>query len=225
MKTWAYLRISIAAKQDSDNQRLEIEEYCKANGLTVDDYLKIEISSRKTTKERRIDELLSRLNKGDTLIVSELSRLGRSVGELCQIVDSLIKKQVRLIAIKQGIVINGKHDIASKTMITMFALMAEIERDLISARTKNGLALARAKGKKLGNPNLPKDNLKRQANAQAFSDSLRHILEGFKKTGMTQRQIVTELNKLGIKARRGGQWSLIQVQTALKRLGLQKSQN
>jgi DNA invertase Pin-like site-specific DNA recombinase len=219
MKTLGYLRVS-TVRQDLDNQRLEIEEYCKANGLTVDDYLQIEISTRKTTKERRIDELLSRLSKADTLIVSELSRLGRSVGELCRIVDSLIKKQVRLIAIKQGLVINGKHDMASKTIMTMFALMAEIERDLISERTKNGLAVAKAKGKKLGNPNLPKDNLKRQENAQTFSDTLRPILEGFKKTGMTQRQIVAELNKLGIKARLGGQWSLIQVQTVLKRLGL-----
>jgi DNA invertase Pin-like site-specific DNA recombinase len=186
----------------------------------VDNFLQVEISSRKTTKQRRIDELLGRLQKGDTLIVSELSRLGRSVGELCQIVDSLIKKEVKLIAIKQNTVINGKHDIASKTMVTMFALMADIERDLISQRTKNGLAVAKARGKKLGNPNLPKDNLKRQENAQAFSETLRPILQGFKKTGMTQRQIVTELNKLGIKARLGGQWSLVQVQAVLKRLGL-----
>ncbi|MGA3114321.1 MAG: recombinase family protein [Syntrophobacteraceae bacterium] len=220
MKIWAYLRVSIAARQDVENQRLEIEEYCKTNNLTVDNFLQVEISSRKTTKQRRIDELLGRLQKGDTLIVSELSRLGRSVGELCQIVDSLIKKEVKLIAIKQNTVINGKHDIASKTMVTMFALMADIERDLISQRTKNGLAVAKARGKKLGNPNLPKDNLKRQENAQAFSETLRPILQGFKKTGMTQRQIVTELNKLGIKARLGGQWSLVQVQAVLKRLGL-----
>jgi putative DNA-invertase from lambdoid prophage Rac len=219
MKTLGYLRVS-TDRQDLENQRLEIEKYCKANSLTVDDYLQIEISSRKTTKERRIDELLSRLSRADTLIVSELSRLGRSVGELCRIVDSLIKKQVRLVVIKQNMVINGKHDMASKTMVTMFALFAELERDLISERTKMGLAVAKAKGKKLGNPNLPKDNLKRQENAQAFSDTLRPILEGFKKTGMTQRQIVTELNKLGVKARLGGQWSLIQVQAVLKRLGL-----
>ncbi len=219
MKTLGYLRVS-TDRQDLENQKLEIEKYCKANGFTVDDYIQIEISSRKTTKERLIDELLSRLGRGDTLIVSELSRLGRSVGELCQIVDRLIKKQVKLIAIKQGLVINGRHDMASKTMTTMFGLFAELERDLISERTKMGLAVAKAKGKKLGNPNLPKDNLKRQANAKAFSDTLRPILEGFKKTGMTQRQIVAELNKLGVKARLGGQWSLIQVQTALKRLGL-----
>lgn len=218
MKTLGYLRVS-TVKQDLDNQRLEILEYCKVNGFQVDDFLQIEISSRKTTKERRIDELLSLLNKGDSLIVSELSRIGRSVGELCQIVDSLIKKQVKLIAIKQGMVINGKHDIATKTMMTMFALMAEIERDLISERTKNGLATAKAKGKKLGNPNLPKDNIIQQNNAKAFAEGLRPVLEGFKKQGMTQRQIVDELNKLGIKARQGGQWSLIQVQTVLKRLG------
>ena len=182
MQTLGYLRV-ITVRQDLDNQRLEIEGYCKAHGLEVDDYLQIEVSSRKTTKERRIDELLARLDKGDTLIVSELSRLGRSVGELCRIVESLIKKQVKLIAIKQGLVINGKHDMASKTMVTMFSLMAEIERDLISERTKNGLANAKAKGKKLGNPNLPKDNRIQQENAQAFSETLRPILRDSNGTG------------------------------------------
>ncbi len=218
-RTLGYLRVS-TIRQDLENQRHEIEEYANEHGLMVDEYIQIEISSRKTTKERRIDELLEMLCKGDTLIVSELSRLGRSVGELCQIVDSLIKKQVKLIAIKQNMVINGKHDMASKVMITMFALMAEIERDMISQRTKNGLAVAKAKGKKLGNPNLPEDNTKRQENAQAFAEKLRPVLEGFIKQEMSQRRMVEELNKLDVKARQGGQWSLIQLQNVLKRLGL-----
>lgn len=217
MKTLGYLRVS-TVRQDLENQRREIEEYCKTSGLEVDDYLQIEISSRKTTKERRIDELLQRLNKGDTLIVSELSRLGRSVGELCRIVDSLIKKQVRLVAIKQGMTINGKHDIASKTIMTMFALMAEIERDLISERTKNGLARVKTEGRKLGNPNLQRDNVVRQRNAQAFAESLRSVLQGFQKSGLSQRKMADELNSLGIPARKGGKWSLIQVQHVLKRL-------
>jgi DNA invertase Pin-like site-specific DNA recombinase len=92
------------------------------------------------------------LNAGDTLIVSELSRLGRSVGQIITIVDQLIKMEVRLIAIKENMVINGKHDIQSKVMITLFGLFAEIERDLISERTKQGLNAARAKGKLLGRP-------------------------------------------------------------------------
>ena len=77
MKTIAYIRVS-TSQQDVSNQRLEILEYARRNDLKVDDFLEIEVSSRRTLKERRIEELLSRLHSGDTLIVSELSRLGRS---------------------------------------------------------------------------------------------------------------------------------------------------
>jgi len=219
MKTLGYLRVSTAG-QDLENQRREIEEFCKVHGLSVDDYLQVEVSSGKTPKKRRITELLSLLNKGDTLIVSELSRLGRSVGGLCQLVDGLIKKQVRLIAVKQGMTINGKRDVAGRTVMAMFALMAEIERDLIGERTRKGLARVKAEGRKLGNPNLHKDNAVRRENAKAFAESLRPVLEGYLRGGMSQRRMVRELNGLGIKARKGGRWSLTQVQIALKRLGL-----
>jgi DNA invertase Pin-like site-specific DNA recombinase len=151
MKTWGYLRVS-TAKQDVQNQKLEILSYANTSKLTVDDFIAIEISSRRTMKERRIDELLEKLEVGDTLIVSELSRLGRSLGEIIQIVDNLIKKEIRFIAVKQGMIINGRNDIQTKVMITMFGLFAEIERDLLSERTKMGLANARAKGKTLGRP-------------------------------------------------------------------------
>lgn len=151
MKTLGYLRVS-TVKQDVQNQKLEILSYANTNKITVDDFLTVEMSSRKTMKERRIDELLSMLDDGDTLIVSELSRLGCSLGEIIQIVDNLIKKQVRFIAVKQGMTINGRNDIQTKVMITMFGLFAEIERDLLSELTKMGLENARAKGKKLGRP-------------------------------------------------------------------------
>ena len=110
------------------------------------------MSSRKSTKQRGIDELLERLNPGDTLITSELSRLGRSLGQIIQIVDELTKRQVNFIAIKQNIQLNGTQSIQNKVMVAMFGLFAEIERDLISERTKQGLAAARKKGKLLGRP-------------------------------------------------------------------------
>jgi len=115
----------------------------------------IEISSRKSTQARKIDKLLENLQAGDLLLVSELSRLGRSVSQIIRIVDNPIKKQVRLVAVRESIKINGKQDIQTKTMITMFGLFAEIERDLISERTKQGLQAARAKGKILGRPKGP----------------------------------------------------------------------
>ncbi|MGA2404218.1 MAG: recombinase family protein [Syntrophobacteraceae bacterium] len=102
----------------------------------------------------------------------------------------------------------------------MFALMAELERDLISERTKNGLARVKASGKKLGNPNLRQDNLRREESAQEFAETLRIQFESLRNNGLTQRRIVDELNKQGIRARLGGSWSLAQVQAVMKRLGI-----
>ncbi len=139
-------------EQDINAQRLELHGYARRNDFKIDEFIETEVSSRKSTQARRIDELLKNLENGDFLLVSELSRLGISVGQIIQIVDTLIKKKVRFAAIKESIRINGKQDIQTKTMITMFGLFAEIERDLISERTKQGLLAAKKKGKILGRP-------------------------------------------------------------------------
>jgi DNA invertase Pin-like site-specific DNA recombinase len=173
MKTLAYLRVS-TDKQDLKNQKLEILDYTRKQDLKVDDFIEIEISSRKTTKQRRIDELLSSLNKGDLLIVSELSRLGRSVGQVVTFVDELIKRKIRLIAIKERIDIDGKKDMQTKVMVTMFTLFAEIERDLISERTKQGLAAARAKGKLLGRPKGSLGKSKLDGKEQFIQEELKY---------------------------------------------------
>ncbi len=150
-RTIAYLRVSTDS-QDLNNQKLEILEHADRNKYSITEWMEIKISSRKSTKERLIDQLLEKLITGDCLVVAELSRLGRSISEIITIVDTLIKKQVKVIIIKQGMTINGKNDMSTKVMITMFSLFAEIERDLISERTKNGLARARAEGKAIGRP-------------------------------------------------------------------------
>lgn len=149
-KTIAYIRAS-TDKQDLNNQKLEIFEFAKKNMLEVDDFIQMTISSRKTTKERRIDEMLSVLDDADTLIVTELSRLGRSTAEVIGLVNELIKKHVRVIAIKQNLDMK-QHDMNSKIMITLFSLFAELERDLISLRTKEALASKKMQGIKLGKP-------------------------------------------------------------------------
>lgn len=151
MKTIAYLRIS-TDKQDLDNQRLLILDYARKQKINIDDFIKIQVSSRKSVKERKLDELLRQLDNGDTLIVSELSRLGRSLGQIIQIVDGLIKQNNKFIAVKENIIIDGKQDIHTKVMVALFGLFAEIERDLISKRTKEALTIAKAKGKLLGRP-------------------------------------------------------------------------
>ena len=152
-KVYAYCRVS-TSDQDTDNQRLEILEYARKNNFKVDDFIAIEVSSRKDKKTRRIDELMEMLNSGDTLIVSELSRLGRSVGQLSTMVDELVRSKIKFVAIKEGIRLNGngKKDIQTTALVSCFSMLAEIERQLVSERTKAGLQAARAKGKLLGRP-------------------------------------------------------------------------
>jgi DNA invertase Pin-like site-specific DNA recombinase len=150
-KTIGYIRVS-SDKQTVDNQRLVIHDYCHGNGFRVDDWVEISMSSRRSPAKRRIDELLDLLKEGDCLIVSELSRLARSVGQIAVTVNTLLKNKVRFISIKENISLNGRQDMQTKIMITMFSLFSEIERDLISERTKEGLKRARSEGKLLGRP-------------------------------------------------------------------------
>lgn len=151
MKTVAYLRVSTGS-QDLANQKMAVLDYAKPQRFTVDRFVEAQVSSRKTPAERGIDDLLGTLDAGDRLIVSELSRLGRSLGQVIRIVDELVKRKVRFVAIKEAIRFEGKQDMQTKVMIALFGLFAEVERDLISQRTKEGLAAARAKGRLLGRP-------------------------------------------------------------------------
>src|SRR5437588_739340 len=151
MRTVAYIRISTGG-QDVASQRFAILDYAHGQGLIVDTFVEDQVSSRHAAARRGLDAVLEQVQPGDLLLVSEISRLGRSVGQIIQLVDRLIKQRVRLVAIKEHIQLNGTQDLQSKVMITMFGLFAEIERDLISERTKEGLAAARAKGRLLGRP-------------------------------------------------------------------------
>ncbi len=150
-KVIAYIRIS-TAQQNSDNQREAILSYAQQQRITVDECITVEKSSQKSNRDRRVDELLELLKSGDLLIVSELSRLGRSVGQVVRIVDTLVKNGIHFIAIKENIIIKEKADMQTKVMVTMFSLFSEIERDLISERTKEALAGLKKRGVKLGRP-------------------------------------------------------------------------
>ena len=151
MKTVAFLRVSTRS-QDLANQKLAILDYAQQKQFTVDRFIELQSSSLKVRHKERVGELLDLLKAGDRLIVSELSRLGRSLGQVIQIVDTLVHRKVRFTAVKEGITFEGKQDLQTKVMIALFGLFAEVERDLISERTKEGLVAARAAGKMLGRP-------------------------------------------------------------------------
>ena len=151
MRTIAYLRVS-KDSQDVKNQRLAILAFAQQERLQIHEFLELRVSATRSPKARKLDVLLERLAPQDTLLVSELSRMGRSVGEIITTVDTLVKRQVRLFAVKEGLRLTGAHTLQSKVMVTLFGLFAEIERELISLRTKEALAAARASGKRLGRP-------------------------------------------------------------------------
>ena len=151
-KVLAYLRTS-TDKQDLNNQRLEILEYARQHSIQIADFIAISVSSRKTPYERRIDELLLRLNENDTLLVTELSRLGRSTGQVINLIDELVDSDICIIVIKQHLILDkSQDDLQSLTMITMLALFAQMERMMISRRTKEALATKKALGIPLGKP-------------------------------------------------------------------------
>ncbi len=149
-KTLAYLRAS-TDKQETNNQKLEILEFARKKEIKIDDYIELTISSRKTPKQRRIEELINRLNPSDTLIVTELSRLGRSTAEVIALINALVDTNIRVVILKQNLDI-CQHDMNSKIIITLFSLFGELERDLVSSRTKEALAAKRAQGQVLGKP-------------------------------------------------------------------------
>jgi len=196
-----YVRVS-TAQQDYQSQRYEIEEYAKRNGLSVDNWIEIEISSRKNRKERRIDELLTTLKIGDTLIVSELSRLGRSTVEVITIVNELIAKGIYFVSIKQNIRINGTMDMSSKIMITMLSLFAELERDIVSDRTKSALQAKKANGQILGKPTGTIQGSSLDIHKEAISELLASGLSIAKiaeHIGTTRQNLTTYVKKRGLK--------------------------
>ena len=151
VKTVAYLRVS-TARQDLRSQRLAILEYARKHDYRIDDFIEATASGQASEKRRRLVELMNVLQRRDRLVVSELSRLGRSLGQIVAILDALAKAGVAFVAMKENIRVEGKRDIQTKVMTTLFALFAEVERGLISERTREGLAKARSSRRKLGRP-------------------------------------------------------------------------
>jgi DNA invertase Pin-like site-specific DNA recombinase len=151
MQTLAYLRVSTGG-QDLAQQKLAVLDYARKHRFRVSDFVETHSSALRATQKEQLLQFIDSLQKGDRLLVSELSRLGRSLGQILQIVERLIQKGVGLVAIKEAIAFEGKQTMQTKAMIALFGLFAEVERDLIAERTKEGLAAARARGKRLGRP-------------------------------------------------------------------------
>lgn len=151
---FGYIRIS-TAEQSTESQKSLIARYIMEKKMIVDEWIQVEASSRKSAEKRMINALLDKVSPQDTVIVSELSRLGRSIKEVLQIIEELIDtKKCKLILIKQNLHLDptNQHDMTNKILLTIFSMIAELERDFISERTKEGLKARREKGFQLGKP-------------------------------------------------------------------------
>jgi DNA invertase Pin-like site-specific DNA recombinase len=146
---YGYIRVS-TDRQTVDNQRFEIERFCTKNGLTVEQWIEETISGTKLPEKRLLGSLLSEVEKDDLIVCSELSRLGRSLFMIMSILNQLMLNGVRVWTIKDNYRLGD--NIQSKVLAFAFGLSAEIERDLISQRTKEALARKRSEGVILGRP-------------------------------------------------------------------------
>lgn len=146
---YGYIRVS-TDKQTVENQRFEINQFAEKNNLVIEKWIEETISGTKEIDKRTLGKLLKKTKKDDILICSELSRLGRSLFMIMEVLNFCMKRDVKIWTIKDNYRLG--EDIQSKVLAFAFGLSAEIERNLISQRTKEALARKKAEGIILGRP-------------------------------------------------------------------------
>lgn len=215
----AYYRVSTVKQGQSglglDAQRAAVNSYLNGGVFElVDEFTEVETGKGANALDKR-PQLRTALDackrQGATLIIAKLDRLARNV----HFVSGLMETGVEFVA--------ADMPQANKVMIQMHAVMSEWERDQISARTKAALAVAKARGVILGKSgaaNLRPNIGERQDAANAFADKFRGTFEGLKERGFSQRGIALELNKMGVRTPKGGEWSQTQVQRIVARMQL-----
>lgn len=146
---YGYIRVS-TDRQTVENQRYEINQFCERQEIIVDKWIEETISGSKDLRDRKLGKLLKNMKKDDVLICSELSRLGRNLLMIMGILNECMNRDIEVWTIKDNYRLGS--DISSKVLAFAFGLSAEIERNLISQRTKEALARKRAEGIILGRP-------------------------------------------------------------------------
>ena len=146
---YGYIRVS-TDRQTVENQRFEINQFCEKQGIVVNKWIEETISGTKEVEERKLGKLLKKMKKNDVLICSELSRLGRNLLMIMGVLNECMNRDIQVWTIKDNYRLGS--DINSKVLAFAFGLSAEIERNLISQRTKEALARKKAEGVVLGRP-------------------------------------------------------------------------
>ncbi len=179
MAIYIYLRVSTNV-QDTQNQLHGIRDYCQERGIVPDTVVEDTASGSIDWRSRKIGELLSGADKGDVLLVAEVSRLARSTLQVLEILKFASERQVSVVVVKNGLAFDNS--MQSKITATILGLAAEIERDFISMRTKEALAKRKATGKQLGRP--------QGALARHYKlDEKRLEIERYQKLGINQTAI------------------------------------
>ena len=180
---YGYIRVS-TDRQTLENQRYEITHFCTRNGITIDGWIQETISGTKSADKRQLGNLLARVQKNDLIICAELSRLGRSLFMIMDILNTCMEKECRVWTIKEGYRLGD--DIQSKVLAFAFGLSAEIERQLISDRTKEALARKKAEGMQLGRP-------KGRRNSSHIMDDNAEIARNMLQSGQTKAAVARSL--------------------------------
>ena len=189
MTIYAYIRVS-SNKQTLEHQEFEIKKFAKIQNIRIDKWAEEKISSRKPLAKRQLGALLNKLKEDDILITSEISRLGRSLLEVMHILESCLNKNCQVWTIKENYRLGN--DIQSKVMAFAFGISAEIERQLISERTKAALENVKASGKKLGRPfSAQSKKLKLSKNTKRIKDLLDQGISQYKISRIMDVQPIT----------------------------------
>lgn len=178
---YGYIRVS-SDKQTVENQRFEINNFCKRENLVIDGWIEETISGTKAYNKRELGKLLDKVKKEDLIICAELSRLGRNLFMIMEILNICMTKECHVWTIKDNYRLGD--DIQSKVLAFAFGLSAEIERNLISQRTKEALARKKAEGVILGRPKGKKSS---QEKYKLFGKEV--LIQELLKNKVSKRQI------------------------------------
>jgi DNA invertase Pin-like site-specific DNA recombinase len=171
--TIGYIRVSTDT-QNLQNQKHKILEYAHLKKISIDEFIEIEISSKKDLRQRLIDNLFGKLQKGDTLIFTELSRLGRNMLEILNLIDRFNKARIKLIFVNQPELSTNDNNALSSLLLAIYGYFAQTEREIISERTKQGLKVAKLNGKILGRP---KNSRNKERILEPFKNEIKKLLE------------------------------------------------
>lgn len=216
----SYIRVS-TGQQQSNAQRHILDSFYAANQLTETNHIEANgVSSGKGYTERHIDDMLSVAKPGALIVISELSRLARSISETFIIVERIRQRGCTLYEVKNNLVFApGKPDLQSEMMLAMLSLAAAVEKDHIRFRTKARLAELKAKGIKLGNADpdrARRSGATKKAKTMAHAKTIACYVLPLIDRGLSQRAIRDELNRLGLRTVRGAAWTLCATQKLIK---------